>query len=189
MENAVLEEILLEETYKYANHYFEIFEMKIRQGIISYKEHYESDCEFDTAFFEGIIFREEYFSRLFQEKQEEYLKSNHSLEEAIGMIESYKKEVVRNVQRQFEVRFAQEYISKIDEIVKNYETELDYAREDERYYSEREYIQDEDSMISEDERVENIAEAKQLQEELIHKISIFDSAKSVISSELIHLRV
>lgn len=190
MDNMFYEEITQEESFKYVNHYFSIYKTKIKQHNVDFNSHYDYDCNFDNPFFENIVFGNDYFLNLFAENQQQLIKTgSYNLEEVFQLNEQYKEVVLEKFKKDFKEEFAREYISKIDDILKEYKRQLKYASEDKRFYENREYLGKEDTIggpVSEEERVEGIEDAKERQELYANKIQLFESAKDSVSTIITH---
>lgn len=188
MDNMLYQEITQEESFKYACHYFSIYKSKIRQCISDFNLHYDYDCDFDKSFFDNIVFGRNFFLDLFKENQNKLMKQGtYDLNEVMKLNEQFKEEVLSTFINDFKKEFAKEYIIKIDYILKDYNEELKYAIEDERFYQNREYLNHKeflDDPVSEEERIECIQDAQEKQEDFKVKIELYESAKNSISNSL-----
>lgn len=184
MDNMFYQEITQEESFKYACHYFSIYKSKIRQHISDFNLHYDYDCDFDKSFFDNIVFGSNFFLDFFKENQNKLMKQGkYDLNEVMKLNEQFKEEVLSTFMNDFKKEFAKEYITKIDDILKEHNEELKHAIEDEKFYQNREYLNHEeflDDPVSEEERTEYIQDEQEKQENIKGKIELYKSAKNSI---------
>ncbi|GAB6451385.1 hypothetical protein bcgnr5369_21290 [Bacillus cereus] len=188
MDNMFYQEITQEESFKYACHYFSIYKSKIRQHNLDFNHHYDYDCDFNKSFFENIVFGNDFFLDLFKENQNKLIKQGtYDLNEVMELNEQFKKETLATFMNDFKTEFVKEYITKINDILKEHNKELKYAIEDEKFYQNREYLNHKeflDDPVSEEERTECIQDAKEKQEDFKVKIELYESAKNSIANSL-----
>ncbi len=183
------QEITQEESFKYVNHYFSIYKSKIKQHNIDFHSHYDYDCNFDSSFFERIVFGNEYFLDLFGEYQHKLIKQGITNSQVLNeKNEQYRETVLERFKEDFKEEFAREYISKIDEILKDYKEELRYALDDEKVYQDKEEARKVavalEEEFSEEERLEYLKDAQERKEIYSEKIQLFEGAKDSVSTIL-----
>ncbi|PDZ94258.1 hypothetical protein CON36_34740, partial [Bacillus cereus] len=146
------------------------------------------DCDFNKSFFENIVFGNDFFLDLFKENQNKLIKQGtYDLNEVMELNEQFKKETLVIFMNDFKKEFVKEYITKIDDILKEHNKELKYAIEDEQFYQNREYLNHKeflDDPVSEEERTECIQDAQEKQEDFKVKIELYESAKNSIYNSL-----
>jgi hypothetical protein len=165
---------------KYGDHYFEGYFYRAEDKHIPFEIHYKS-LKFNKEFFYELIYEDPLFLEYLSEKRKDvFLKSYEDEEFEEKEIEKIDDAVIKETARLYKQYFKEVYLYHLNEKMNEIKDELKFAAEDEKYFENRKYIGEEETIggkVTEEERIDLINEAKQKQQRYHNELKILNKLK------------